>query len=78
MRDIKNVLICGLGAIGSIYADKIQKFNPDSLRVLVDEERFERYSSNPIIFNGNELHFNYILPRLFQIRQLPTKEDYCL
>lgn len=62
MRDIKNVLICGLGAIGSIYADKIQKFNPDSLRVLVDEERFERYSSNPIIFNGNELHFNYILP----------------
>lgn len=62
MRDIKNVLICGLGAIGSIYADKIQKFNPDSLRVLVDEERFERYSSNPIIFNGNELNFNYILP----------------
>ena len=62
MRDIKNVLICGLGAIGSIYADKIQKFNPDSLRVLVDEERFERNSSNPIIFNGNELHFNYILP----------------
>lgn len=62
MRDIKNVLICGLGAIGSIYADKIQKFNPDSLRVLVDEERFERYSSNPIIFNGNELYFNYILP----------------
>ena len=62
MRDIKNVLICGLGAIGSIYADKIQKFNPDSLRVLVDEERFERYSSNPINFNGNELHFNYILP----------------
>ena len=32
------------------------------MRVLVDEERFERYSSNPIIFNGNELHFNYILP----------------
>ena len=62
MRDIKNVLICGLGAIGSIYADKIQKFNPDSLRVLVDEERFERYSRNPIIFNGNELNFNYILP----------------
>lgn len=62
MRDIENVLICGLGAIGSIYADKIQKFNPDSLRVLVDEERFERYSRNPIIFNGNELHFNYILP----------------
>lgn len=62
MRDIKNVLICGLGAIGSIYADKIQKFNPDSLRVLADEERFERYTKNPIIFNGNELYFNYILP----------------
>ena len=62
MRDIKNVLICGIGAVGSIYADKIQNYAPESLRVLVDEERYKRYIKNPIIFNGRELNFNYILP----------------
>lgn len=62
MRDIKNVLICGLGAIGSIYADKIQSFDSNCLRVLVDEERLKRYLSHPIIFNGKQLNFNYILP----------------
>lgn len=62
MRDIENVLICGIGAVGSIYADKIQNFNSDSLRVLVDENRMKRYTENPIVFNGKELHFNYVLP----------------
>ena len=62
MKEINNVLICGIGAVGSIYADKIQRYNSDSLRVLVDKERFERYSKNPTIFNGNILDFNYILP----------------
>lgn len=62
MKDIKNVLVCGIGAVGSIYADKIQNFDADSLRVLVDKNRLEKYSENPIIFNGKELHFNYILP----------------
>ena len=61
MRDIKNVLICGIGAVGSIYADKIQNYNPQGLRVLVDEERLKKYTKNPIVFNGRELNFNYIL-----------------
>jgi len=61
-REIKNIVVCGIGAVGSIYADKIQKFTPENLRVLVDEERFERYTRNPIVFNGKELDFNYILP----------------
>lgn len=60
--DIKNVIICGIGAIGSIYADKIHNKTPENLRVLVDRERKERYIKNPIIFNGRELNFNYILP----------------
>lgn len=62
MRDIKNVLICGLGAVGSIYADKIQKFTPENLRILVDKERLNRYIKNPIVFNGRELNFDYVLP----------------
>ena len=62
MREINNVLICGIGAVGSIYADKIQRFSPESLRVLVDENRLKRYRENPTVFNGKVLDFNYILP----------------
>lgn len=63
MKDIKNILICGIGAVGSIYADKIQTFAKDNLRVLVDEARMEKYTKNPVVFNGRELHFNYVLPQ---------------
>lgn len=62
MKEIKNVLLCGLGAVGTIYADKIQRFNPDNFRALVDSKRLERYKANPIIFNGIQLDFNYSLP----------------
>ena len=62
MKEIKNVLVCGIGAVGSIYADKIEKFTPQNLRVLVDEARLERYKKNPTLFNGRVLDFNYILP----------------
>lgn len=62
MKEIKNVLVCGIGAVGSIYADKIEKFTPQNLRVLVDEARLERYKKNPTVFNGRVLDFNYILP----------------
>ena len=62
MKDIKNVLICGIGAVGSIYANKIQNYDAENLRVLVDKKRYERYIKNPTIFNGKELNFNYILP----------------
>ena len=62
MKDISKVLICGIGAIGSIYADKIQRFSPDNLRILVDRERLIKYENNPTIFNGRVLNFNYVLP----------------
>ena len=62
MSEIKNVLICGIGAVGSIYADKIHKFSPDNLKILVDKERFERYLRYPMVFNGKELTLDYVLP----------------
>ena len=61
-RNIKNILVCGIGVVGSIYANKIQEYTPETLRVLVDETRLERYGKNPIIFNGKQLDFNYVLP----------------
>ena len=62
MKEIKNVLLCGLGAIGTIYADKLQRSNSDNFRVLVDESRLKKYTENPIKFNGVKLDFNYLLP----------------
>ncbi len=59
MNEIKNVLICGLGAIGSIFADTLKNSN---LKVLVDPERYERYLSEPLVFNGEPLNLSYILP----------------
>ena len=61
MKEIENVLVCGIGAVGSIYADKIEKYSPEKLRVLVDKSRLERYKKNPTIFNGRTLYFKYVL-----------------
>ncbi len=61
MREIKNVILCGLGAIGSVYADKLQRADCN-FRVLVDESRLIKYQSYPIEYNGNKLNLNYILP----------------
>lgn len=62
MKEIKKVLICGIGAIGSILADKISKFDNENLRILVDKNRLETYTKTPKIFNHSELKLNYITP----------------
>ncbi len=62
MSSIKKVLICGLGAIGSIYAVKIAPKTDIELKVLVDSSRFERYKSSPLVFNGVSYNFDYVLP----------------
>ncbi len=62
MREIKNILICGIGAVGAIYANAIHNYNGCSLKVLVDKNRYENYTKNPKIFNGKVLNFDYILP----------------
>ena len=62
MKEIKKVLLCGIGAIGCVYAEKMLKFDVENFRVLVDANRFERYSKEPLIFNGEELNPKYVLP----------------
>ena len=58
--DIKNVIICGLGALGLTYANKLKNFC--NLKILVDEKRLEKYEINPPIFNDEIQRFDYILP----------------
>ncbi len=61
MKEIKKVLICGIGAVGSIYADKINNSDAE-LKVLVDEKRLDKYLKNPKVFNEKPLNLDYILP----------------
>lgn len=61
MKEIKNVLIIGLGAIGSIYATKLHDFDSGCVRILLDKSRYEKYSRDGIIFNGKKYNFNYVL-----------------
>jgi len=62
MKEIQKTLICGIGAVGAIYANKINEFNCENLKVLVDKKRLENYTKNPKVFNGKPLQFNYVLP----------------
>ena len=58
---MQNILIVGLGAIGAIYASIFydKKLN---LKILVDENRLERYKKEKTVINNREYDFEYILP----------------
>lgn len=62
IKKIKNILICGLGAIGTICASSIIKNKEYNLKILIDENRLNKYSTQPTIFNEEEYFFDYILP----------------
>ena len=46
--DIKNVIICGLGALGLTYANKLN--NICDLKILVDETRYNCFSKKSTYF----------------------------
>lgn len=57
---MKNVLLCGLGAVGMTYAVKLKEHC--NLKILLDKNRFDRYSHSKPVFNGKEQELKYILP----------------
>lgn len=61
MDKIRNILICGIGAIGGYYASKVIK-SDYNLKILVDKDRLQRYKTAPRIINGKEYNFEYVLP----------------
>lgn len=58
--EIKDVIICGLGALGLTYANKLK--NVCNLYILADEERVQKYRKTPPIFNDKNIKLNYITP----------------
>lgn len=57
MKKLQKVMLCGLGAIGTIYALKLKECC--DFRVIADKERRLRYDKNPTIFNGETCKFEY-------------------
>ena len=62
MKEIKNVVLCGLGGIGCICAAAIEDTKEAVLKILVDSKRYERYTKYPTFFNSKEYNFDYIMP----------------
>ena len=62
MKNNKNVILCGLGAIGSIYANKFSECLDINFQVLADKVRISKYKVSPITFNGKTLNLKYITP----------------
>ena len=56
---MKNILLLGLGAIGSLVASKFADNNTD-IDILVDNDRYERYEKESIYINKKEYKFNYV------------------
>lgn len=59
---IKNVYLSGLGAIGSVYAAKINETHPESLTIIADPARIARYQKDGVSVNDNTYLFRYARP----------------
>ena len=57
---IKKVLICGLGALGLTYANKLKDIC--ELKILANTERVNKYKQNAPIFNNKKIELDYITP----------------
>lgn len=62
MGNIKNVYFIGIGAVGGVYAARIQKNCPGCLKIIVDKERAERYRKSGILINGTKINFDFVHP----------------
>ncbi|MBR0374471.1 MAG: ketopantoate reductase family protein [Mogibacterium sp.] len=62
MDRIRSVVIVGLGALGTYFADAFQRSGAFDVSVLVDPERKARYTAAPRVLNGREVAFRYVLP----------------
>ncbi len=65
---MKNILIVGLGAIGSIYAKIFEESDDINLKILVDNSRLARYTEQGRIINDTRYDFSYIAPEAKNFR----------
>lgn len=59
---IKNVLLIGLGGVGTVYANIINNAPNINLKILADNERLQKYLNTPRTLNNKICDFKYITP----------------
>ena len=62
-KPIRHVMIVGLGALGTVYAETFRRFPDVQVSILVDEGRKARYLANGVWYNGQKCQFHYVLPQ---------------
>ena len=62
MNEIRTVGLIGLGAVGALYGERLLAHGAQ-LRVIVDEERKERYAREGVYVNGVRVDFPYVTPK---------------
>lgn len=63
MRVLNHVYICGLGALGSMYASRLVSCGDATVRAVVDDARLARYRSQGIYVNGAKVPIGFLTPR---------------
>ena len=56
MKKIETSALIGLGALGILFGRKMP-----GVQVIADEDRIARYSAEPVVCNGEECKFSYVM-----------------
>ncbi len=62
MKNLQNVYLVGLGAIGSAYAAKMEDAVPGLVKVIVDQKRLTTYLDQEVKVNGKAYRFPLVTP----------------
>lgn len=61
---IKRVSVIGIGAVGAIYAWRLSEYlGYSQVRVIVNQERLQRYSKDGMYLNGTPIAYHYVTPK---------------
>ena len=62
MQPLQNVYLCGLGALGGMYASRFYATGVENVKVIADPERIRRYRDQGISVNGCRLPLSFLAP----------------
>ena len=62
MKPLQHVYLCGLGALGGMYASRFYASPVGDVKVIADTERIRRYQEEGVAVNGYRLPLSFLSP----------------
>lgn len=62
MEPLKHIYLCGLGALGGMYASRFCAAPVENLQIIADAQRIRRYEDEGVTVNGRRLPLSYLAP----------------